>query len=96
MAEWVEPLIQLTTAGGFGAMLWWVLVKHLPRQEQSHCERIDKIEQRHAEEQLAAEERHRAERLAFQDFLSQRDDHLMERMDQIIHPLIEALNQRHQ
>ena len=36
--SWVEPIIQLVTAGGFGALAWYLVVKHIPKMEQRHRE----------------------------------------------------------
>ena len=36
--EWVQPLIQLVTAGGFGALVWYLVVKHIPAIEARHKE----------------------------------------------------------
>lgn len=33
--DWVGPVIQLTTAGGFGALLWFLVWKRMPEQEQA-------------------------------------------------------------
>lgn len=36
--EWVQPVIQLVTAGGFGALVWYMVVKHIPSIETRHKE----------------------------------------------------------
>ena len=37
-AEWVELVTQLVTAGGFGALVWYLVVKHIPSIEVRHKE----------------------------------------------------------
>lgn len=34
--DWIEPLVQLATAGGFGALVWYLVVKHIPSIENRH------------------------------------------------------------
>ena len=34
--EWVNPVIQLVTAGGFGALVWYLVLKHIPAIERRH------------------------------------------------------------
>lgn len=34
--EWVEPIISLVTTGGFGGLLWYIVVKHIPAMEERH------------------------------------------------------------
>ena len=34
--DWIEPLVQLATAGGFGALVWYLVVKHIPSIEERH------------------------------------------------------------
>jgi hypothetical protein len=34
--SWIEPLVQLATAGGFGALVWYLVVKHIPSIEERH------------------------------------------------------------
>lgn len=36
--DWVTPLIQLVTAGGFGAFAWYLVIKHIPTIEHRHRE----------------------------------------------------------
>lgn len=36
--DWVDPVIQLTTAGGFGALVWYLVVKQIPQMETFHRE----------------------------------------------------------
>ncbi|MCW4040565.1 MAG: hypothetical protein NWE83_07415 [Candidatus Bathyarchaeota archaeon] len=33
---WVELIVQLATAGGFGALVWYLVVKHIPHIEERH------------------------------------------------------------
>ena len=35
--EWVPPVIQLVTAGGFGGLVWYLVVKHIPAIHQLHA-----------------------------------------------------------
>ena len=35
---WVAPILQLVTAGGFGALAWYLIVRHLPTVEKEHRE----------------------------------------------------------
>lgn len=39
---WATPVIQLVTAGGFGALVWYFVVKHIPAIEARH--RVDRTE----------------------------------------------------
>ena len=34
--SWVSPIIQLVTAGGFGALVWYLIVKHQPAIDERH------------------------------------------------------------
>ena len=34
--DWVAAVIQLVTAGGFGALVWYLVVKHIPFIETRH------------------------------------------------------------
>lgn len=36
--EWVTPIINLVTSGGFGALAWYLIVKHYPAMEARHRE----------------------------------------------------------
>jgi len=36
--SWVAPIIQLVTAGGFGALVWYLVVKHIPSIEKRHAD----------------------------------------------------------
>lgn len=36
LSEWIQPVIQLVTAGGFGALVWYLVVKHIPQIEARH------------------------------------------------------------
>lgn len=36
--EWVPSIIQLITAGGFGAFAWYLVIKHIPSIEERHRE----------------------------------------------------------
>ena len=39
---WITPVIQLATAGGFGALVWYLVIKHIPTIEARHrSERIE-------------------------------------------------------
>ena len=58
--SWVGPIIQLVTAGGFGALVWFLIVKHIPSIEDRHKvergEWLGYIEKRdNSYEQLAKE-----------------------------------------
>ena len=48
--SWVAPVIQLVTAGGFGALVWYLVVKHIPSIEKRHADErkewLEKIEER--------------------------------------------------
>ena len=47
---WVQPIVQLATAGGFGALVWYLVVRHIPNIEQRHRDErkewLDYIKQR--------------------------------------------------
>ena len=34
--QWVNTIVQLTTAGGFGALVWYLVVRHIPAIELRH------------------------------------------------------------
>lgn len=34
--DWVNSIITLATTGGFGALLWYFVVKHIPQMESRH------------------------------------------------------------
>ena len=34
--SWIEPLVQLATAGCFGALVGYLVVKHIPSIEERH------------------------------------------------------------
>lgn len=34
--SWAQPIVQLVTAGGFGALVWYMIVKHIPAIEERH------------------------------------------------------------
>lgn len=58
---WVQPIIQLTTAGGFGALVWFLVVKQIPqfldRHRQERTEWYEGQRQRDAEFLAAQRER---------------------------------------
>lgn len=60
--DWVQPVIQLVTAGGFGALVWYFVVKLIPS-----------VEARHKEERAEIEERHKLERAAWLTYIDKRD-----------------------
>ena len=70
--DWVPSVVQLATAGGFGAIVWYMLIKHIPS-----------IEQRHKEERQTIEERHAKERSDWREYLSSRDAAVDQMMNKI-------------
>lgn len=50
---WVGPIIQLATAGGFGALVWYLVVKHIPTIEDRHKD--ERIEWHAAQDKRDAE-----------------------------------------
>ncbi len=36
--DWVPSVLQLATAGGFSALVWYLVVKHIPFIESNHRE----------------------------------------------------------
>lgn len=36
--SWIEPVVYLVTSGGFGALVWYLITKHLPKLEERHRE----------------------------------------------------------
>lgn len=48
--DWVQSIIQLVTAGGFGALVWYLIVKHIPaidlRHQKERKEMLEYIEKR--------------------------------------------------
>lgn len=39
--DWVAAVIQVATAGGFGALVWYLIVKHIPAIQAAHKEERD-------------------------------------------------------
>ena len=60
--DWVDPLIQLVTAGGFGAFAWYLLVKYIPAKEKQHQDAVERLDDAHKEERKGWEDRYRIER----------------------------------
>ena len=60
--NWVGPVIQLVTAGGFGALVWYLIVKHIPA-----------IDERHREERREDDKRYREERKEWLEYIDRRD-----------------------
>ena len=60
--DWAQPVIQLVTAGGFGALVWYFVVKLIPS-----------VEDRHKGERAEIEERHKLERSAWLTYIDKRD-----------------------
>jgi len=36
VVDWASPISQLATAGGFSALVWYLVVKHIPAIEARH------------------------------------------------------------
>ena len=34
--EWVDVIVKLVTMGGFGALVWYLVVRHIPEIEERH------------------------------------------------------------
>ena len=34
--EWVDVIVKLVTMGGFGALVWYLVVRHIPAIEERH------------------------------------------------------------
>lgn len=34
--QWVDAIVQLVTAGGFGALVWYLICRHIPDIETRH------------------------------------------------------------
>ena len=43
---WAKALIELATAGGFGVLVWYLIVKYIPRMEDRHKEEREAIQAR--------------------------------------------------
>ena len=39
--DWVDTIVKLVTAGGFGALVWYLVVKHIPAIEKRHQQERD-------------------------------------------------------
>lgn len=35
---WIDPIVRLVTAGGFGALVWYLVVKQIPAIEKRHSD----------------------------------------------------------
>lgn len=40
--EWVQPVIQLVTAGGFGALVWYFVIYTIPKMSEAHRQEREK------------------------------------------------------
>ncbi len=69
-AAWGQAIVQLVTAGGFGALVWYLMVKYVPS-----------IEERHLVERTAMEEKNKAERAEFLGYIQSRDDQVQRQND---------------
>lgn len=68
--NWVGPIIQLVTAGGFGALVWYLVVKHIPAIEERH-----RLERAQDEARWMIErEVWKAERREWLDYIRKRDE----------------------
>jgi len=67
---WVNPIVQLVTAGGFGALVWFLIVKYIPNQEE-----------RHKEERTTWQERHKEERNQWTSMIADRDQSFSEQLN---------------
>lgn len=38
--EWVDPLVRLVTAGGFGALVWYLVIKHMPAERTQFLQQL--------------------------------------------------------
>lgn len=72
--DWVNSIITLSTAGGFGALLWYFVIKHIPSIEQRHqTERAEWLAymQRRDEDQRQRDEKLEAVIQSFRDTLKE-------------------------
>jgi len=71
--DWVEPLIKLSTMGGFGALLWYTWVRYLPVVEERHRREREQWSTIMAAEIKEIEARHQQEREAWLKHLEKQD-----------------------
>lgn len=45
--EHAQPIIQLVTTGGFGALVWYLIVKHLPYEREQFTIALNEQQVRH-------------------------------------------------
>ena len=38
--EWVDPVVKLVTAGGFGALVWYLVIKHMPAERKQFMDQL--------------------------------------------------------
>jgi len=74
--DWVESFVKLSTMGGFGALLWYIMVKYLPVIEERHRQEREKWNAAQAEVEAEVEARHRVERAEWLKYLERRDAQL--------------------
>lgn len=74
MASW----IQLASAGGMGALAWFLIAKIMPEKDREHRLAMDAQEQRHRAERQADHERWLDERSELRSYLASRDARWME------------------
>lgn len=87
--SWVDPVVQIATAGGFGGLTCYLMIRHIPNIEARHAKERMAAEERYRKERNDAESRYREERellqaqlkeekKEFQQFLADRDAKLTE------------------
>lgn len=80
--EWAAPVIQLVTSGGFGALAWYLIVKHGPRVDEMH-----RVERKEAQDQfiLALE----SQRSEFEKSIHSEREHCRELLNHITDRFLE-------
>jgi hypothetical protein len=76
--DWVGPVINLVTTGGFGALLWYLVAKRMPEQEKTRREEREAADAAHRLEREDQERYHREDRAehlsAFRDITEKFND----------------------
>ena len=76
--DWITPVTTLVSNGGFGALVWYLIVRHLP-----------KIEETHRKEREDLDESHASERETWQDAMLKRDVESLRFMQELTKTLTE-------
>jgi hypothetical protein len=74
----LETIIQLASAGGFGALVWYFVVYVMPAKDKEHREERQKDQDRWERERKVEQEHWRNERQELLGYISSRDARWLE------------------